>query len=54
MGLALLAVFWIAIALVLLLAPDDVLPTARPATRRYGAIGALIFAASCVVALLVT
>jgi len=50
MALALLAAFWLIIAAVLLFASDDVLK-ASPAARRYGAIGCLIFAASCVVAL---
>jgi hypothetical protein len=51
MALALLAAFWIVVALFLLLAPDDVFRSGRPRTRRYGAAGCLIFAVSCLVAL---
>jgi hypothetical protein len=51
MALALLAVFWVAVALFLLLAPDERFRSGRPLARRYGAVGCLIFAAFCVVAL---
>ena len=51
MALALIAAFWVLVALFLLFAPTSVLDTSV-AARRYGAIGCLIFAASCVVALL--
>jgi hypothetical protein len=54
MAFALLAVFWVAIGLFLLLAPDHLFKSGRPTTRRYGAVGCLIFAASCVVALVAT
>ena len=50
MALALLAAFWVIVALFLMLAPDTVLP-ASLAARRYGAVGCLIFAASCILAL---
>ena len=50
MALALLAVFWVVVALFLMLAPEHVL-RASLAARRYGAVGCLIFAASCVLAL---
>ena len=50
MALALLAAFWVIVALFLMLAPDTVL-RASLAARRYGAVGCLIFAASCVLAL---
>jgi hypothetical protein len=50
MALALLAGFWVVVALFLVLAPDHVLG-ASLAARRYGAAGCLIFAFSCVVAL---
>jgi hypothetical protein len=49
-ALALIAAFWVLVALFLLLAPDHVL-SASVAARRYGAIGCLIFASSCVLAL---
>jgi hypothetical protein len=51
MALAFLAAFWILVALFLLFAPDEVFRSGRPTTRRYGAAGCLIFAASCLVAL---
>jgi hypothetical protein len=54
MGLALIAAFWVAVGLFLLLAPDDVFKSARPRTRRYGAAGCLVFALFCVIALLAT
>jgi hypothetical protein len=50
MALALLAGFWVIVALFLLFAPDHVL-RASAAARRYGAAGCLIFALSCVIAL---
>jgi hypothetical protein len=50
MALALLAAFWVIVALFLMLAPEHVLPASLGA-RRYGAVGCLIFAASCVLAL---
>ena len=52
MALALLAAFWVIVALVLLFAPDDVFRSGRPELRRYGAIGALIFAGFCVLGLI--
>jgi hypothetical protein len=51
MALALLGAFWIVVAAFLLFAPDDVFKSGRPATRRYGPAGCLIFAVSCLVAL---
>jgi hypothetical protein len=51
MALGLIAAFWVIVALFLMLAPDRVL-SASLAARRYGAVGCLIFAASCVLALL--
>jgi hypothetical protein len=51
MALASIAAFWVIVALFLMLAPENVL-SASIAARRYGAIGCLIFAASCVLALL--
>lgn len=51
MALALLAAFWVVVALFLTFAPDNVLPASLMA-RRYGAIGCTIFAASCIVGLL--
>ena len=51
MALALLAAFWVLVSLFLILAPENVLP-AGLAARRYGAVGCLIFAASCLLALL--
>lgn len=51
MALALLAGFWVLVALFLVLAPESVL-SASLAARRYGAAGCLIFAASCLLALL--
>jgi hypothetical protein len=51
MALALLAAFWVIVALFLMLAPENVM-NASLAARRYGAVGCLIFAASCMVALL--
>jgi hypothetical protein len=51
MALALIATFWVIVALFLMLAPERVL-SAGIAARRYGAAGCLIFAASCVLALL--
>jgi hypothetical protein len=51
MALALLAAFWVAVGLFLLLAPSHVFRTDRPMARRYGAAGCLVFAAFCVVAL---
>jgi hypothetical protein len=54
MGLVMLAVFWFAIGLFLLLAPDHVFRSGRPTTRRYGALGCLIFAAFCVVGVVAT
>ena len=51
MALAALAAFWVAVGLFLLLAPDHVFRSGRPVARRYGAIGCLIFAAFCLVAL---
>ena len=50
--LIVLAVFWIAVGLFLLLAPDHVFKSAATRTRRYGAVGAFIFALFCLVALL--
>ena len=50
MALALIAAFWVIVALFLLFAPENVI-TASLAARRYGAIGCLIFAGSCVLAL---
>jgi hypothetical protein len=50
-GLAVLAVFWFAIGLFLLLAPDRVFKSGRPMTRRYGALGCFLFGAFCVIAL---
>jgi len=52
MALALLAAFWVIVALVLLFAPDDVFRSANPNTRRYGAIGSLVFAGFCILGLL--
>jgi len=54
MALALLAAFWVVIALFLLFAPDDVFRSGRPELRRYGAIGCLVFAGFCIVGLLAT
>ena len=54
MGLALIAAFWVLVALFLLFAPDDVFKSGKPRTRRYGAAGCLVFALFCVVALLAT
>jgi hypothetical protein len=54
MVLAILAAFWLAVGLFLLLAPDDVFRSARPTARRYGAAGCLVFAVFCVVALAAT
>jgi hypothetical protein len=51
-GLIVIAVFWLAIAAFLLLAPDDVLKSSKPRTRRYGALGATIFALFCVIGFL--
>jgi hypothetical protein len=52
MALAALAAFWVIVALFLLFAPDDVFRSARPASRRYGAIGCLVFAGFCLIGLL--
>ncbi len=52
MALAVLAAFWVAIAVFLLLAPDHVFRSSRRTTRRYGAVGCLIFAGFCLVALI--
>jgi hypothetical protein len=52
MVLAILALFWVAVGLFLLLAPDDVFRSARPRGRRYGALGCFVFAGFCVLALL--
>ena len=54
MALVVLAAFWVLIALFLLLAPDDVFRSGKPRTRRYGAIGCLIFATFCIIGLLAT
>jgi hypothetical protein len=54
MALAVLAAFWVAVALFLLFAPDDIFRSPRPMARRYGALGSLIFAAFCIVALVAT
>jgi hypothetical protein len=53
-ALALLAAFWLVVGLFLLLAPNDVFRSGRARTRRYGAVGCLIFAIFCVVALIAT
>ena len=50
MALALLAAFWLIVALFLLFVPEHVV-SASPAARRYGAIGCFIFAGSCLLAL---
>jgi hypothetical protein len=50
MALALIAAFWVLVALFLILAPESVM-SASLAARRYGALGCLIFAASCLLAL---
>ena len=52
MALAILAAFWVIVALVLLFAPDDVFRSSNPNTRRYGAIGSLVFAGFCILGLL--
>jgi tetrahydromethanopterin S-methyltransferase subunit F len=52
MALALLATFWVLVAFFLLLAPDHLFKSGKKSTRTYGAIGALVFAAFCVVAAL--
>jgi hypothetical protein len=51
MALGLIAAFWLLVALFLLFAPERVL-SASLAARRYGAAGCLIFALSCMLALL--
>jgi hypothetical protein len=51
MAFGILAAFWLAVGLFLLLAPDHVFRSARPTARRYGAAGCLVFAAFCLVAL---
>jgi hypothetical protein len=51
MALALIAAFWFLAALFLLFVPEHVM-SASPAARRYGAIGCLIFAGSCLLGLL--
>jgi hypothetical protein len=51
MALALFAGFWLLVGLFLLFAPDDVFRSARPTTRRYGAVGCFIFAVFCLIAL---
>jgi hypothetical protein len=53
-ALIVIALFWLGIALFLLLAPDDVFKSAKPRARRYGAAGATIFALFCVVAVVVS
>jgi hypothetical protein len=53
-ALAVLAAFWVAIGLFLLFAPGDVFKSDRPRTRRYGAVGCLIFAVFCLIALVVS
>ena len=50
MALGLIAAFWLLVALFLLFAPEHVL-SASLAARRYGAAGCLIFALSCLLAL---
>jgi hypothetical protein len=50
MALIILALFWLGVALFLLIAPDDVFKSAKPRSRHYGAAGAAIFALFCVVA----
>ena len=50
MALAVLAVFWIAVALFLLLAPDHVFKSGRVETRRWAAAGCVIFATFCLIA----
>ncbi len=54
MLLVVLAAFWVAIGLFLLLAPDDVFRSGRPLTRRYGAAGCFVFALFCLLGLLAT
>ena len=51
-ALAVLAAFWVVIAVFLLVAPDHVFRSARRTGRLYGAVGCLIFAGFCVIALL--
>ena len=46
MAFAVLAAFWVAVGLFLLLAPDHVFKSGRRNTRRYGALGCLFFAGS--------
>jgi hypothetical protein len=53
-ALLVVALFWLAIAAFLLFAPDDVFKSAAPRTRRYGALGAAIFAVFCLIAFLVS
>jgi hypothetical protein len=52
MALAVLAACWVAVAVFLLVAPDHVFRSGRRTTRRYGAVGCLIFAGFCVIALI--
>jgi hypothetical protein len=54
MALAILAAFWVAVGLFLLLAPDHVFKSSNPRARRYGAGGCLIFAVFCLIALAAT
>jgi hypothetical protein len=51
MGLAILAAFWIAVALFLLLAPDHIFKSGNPRTRRLGAAGCVVFATFCLLGL---
>jgi hypothetical protein len=50
MALALIAAFWVLVAVFLIFVPENVM-SASIAARRYGAVGCLIFAASCLLAL---
>ena len=54
MAFALLAAFWVAVALILLFAPDHVFKSGKRQTRVYGAVGSLIFAGFCILGLLAT
>ena len=51
-ALLVIALFWLAIAAFLLLAPADVFKSAALRTRRYGALGAAIFAVFCLIGFL--
>jgi hypothetical protein len=51
MALVVLAVFWIAVAVFLLLAPDHLFKTPDPRMRRIGAAGCVVFATFCLIGL---